>query len=92
MGKANRSEPPRPPRAMGRKRLCDKAFCPTEVLSERRGTIAENGCRKTRGQAPPGAETQRPAKPGFRFSRKARMPSLMSSVEASSPNNTDSNS
>lgn len=92
MGKANRSRPPGLPRGRGRKRLCEKDFCPTDVLIERSGAIAENGCRRAGSKTPSSSETQRPEKSGFRFSRKARMPSFMSSVEASSPNSADSSS
>ena len=92
MGKANRSQPPGLPRERGRKSLCDKDFCPTAVLRERPGAIAENRRRREHRERPFGSEGQLPAKSGFRFSKKACMPSFMSSVEASRPNSADSNS
>jgi len=43
-------------------------------------------------QAPPQRAVQRPLKSAFRFSRKALIPSFMSSVEANRPNSEDSKS
>lgn len=92
MGKANRSRFPGLPRVSGRKRLCDKDFRPMAIRDEQPCTNTEtDGAGSTREQ-PSLGRGQLPEKSGFRFSKKACMPSFMSPVEARRPKSADSDS
>jgi len=92
MGKVNGFGPSGPPRPGGLKRLCRKGFRAQNPASERRfGGRETDGYPKGRRWVGRGL-AQRPLKSGFRFSRKASIPSFMSAVEARRPKSADSKS